>query len=1713
MGSNPSNKSPHRDMRQRLSIPRLLLSSCLLFAGQLSYANDSFGPGGGFGGNAPPEEVKDYGYNFHEQNNITPEIPTLTTDLFGDQIDPSSGSVSFSQTDISIPGNSGLPVTITRTLSDPDSWFRETREFENWSLSIPHVRSTYITDKSGNAKNAYWAVGKACSRRLNSNPTFSKYVSYGLGDNQTQAYQGSKDSYWNGDTVSIPGQGSAKFTEKAGSYKRYNNRNWKVTCITNSDGTEGFKITLDNGVVYTMGKQRTVKSLKPFNLSPVMSLTPCNGSSRPCPMEAVGPSDPDESVQYPQYFVFMQATRVEDRFGNWVKYSYHSDGRLKQITSNDGRTITVNYSGNRVSSISANGKTWNYRYDDYRIKTLKTVVRPDNKEWSYSHDKTSNNSLWILNNVAEHAQAPHHGIQCIESGTRDFIEMTHPEGMQGKFVLEEVCQGQSEVPKIRRPNPLRRNYDTYFIPRISNLFAISTKTLTMSDGEEYIWNYDYSDNDGVYQGDSINSSHRLSLGVSGVETAHLKSTTTINPDNSKTIQYFDRRYGKTSGNLLYSEVYNEHGSLLKRSSYQYTDGEYHGKPLMYTAISLTADAFTEADITKGHAASRKQLTSKKVENFVTIGDVYTTTYSDFDVYDLPQKTYEYNDFSNKKKYTKTYYNHDKTYNLLGRHSRTEVSSSDSNYTEVSKTTYHSATGSYKSQPNYHYEFGRWYKRNQSYHTSGVQAGLPKRVQYNGASYNSASRWVEFSNYKRGKAQTIGTPQSKSTTSQYAYLEVNNDGLVTKVTDFENHCTRYSYNSIGRLTLIDPCDNRWLNTTIGYTTTSGSDGLNYVFSGMLKQTITRGNYQKITYFDNLLRPRMIKEWDKAKSSTTRYTRTSYDAFNRPTYQSNPWLSSTTNYGRETKYDALGRVVNVDDNTSSGSIGYSYLSGNRVRVNDNKGHQTTTTYLAYGSPSQSLATYIAAPENTNTTLNYNIFGNLTSITQGGITERRVYDGYQRHCKTTRPDVGNTAVSYNALNELLWSAKGSSVSSSTGSCDNSVSSSDKATYAYDNLGNVRSINYADNSPDKTFVYDKNNLLKTLTAGNVTTAYTYNSEKLLEKETLSVDSNNFVLDYFYNSNGHLSDLRYPSGTKIAFVPNALGQPTTAGAHATHATYHANGALKSHLYGNDYYYKMTQNTSGLPSTTYDKITQQGGGGGGLTPIDPIGIKPIGIDPIKNPPIATRSLESAGTATTSATISAPSRAVAARRPDGAVDVYAIKQAFTYDANSNLTFWDDQISSNKNVYDFRATYDGLDRLDRITDSYSGTGEVAYDSMGNITFYKIGNKSLNYHYNSNKQLASVTGYLSRSFQYDDKGNVTSNGVHTFNYNTAEQMYSSDAGSYVYDGNGKRVKTVDDQGTSYSMYSRDGQLVYRKINGTHVNYYHLGKKLVARKKGSTITYVHTDFLGSPAAESNSSGTVTANMHYQPFGESIETPKDEVGYTGHKFDKSLGLNYMQARYYDPVIGRFYSNDPVGYRDVYTFNRFAYANNNPYKFTDPNGEAPWVLFGALVGGGVNFVAQGLTKGFDNVDYTQVAVAAAVGATGVGLAESIGASVAGMGLTAAQSMAVNAGGNAAVGATLGALGTVTNSLVDGLQGDSDGSFPSLDALGSSATEGAIFGGLGSVVGEGLSNATVGANNVLFGKKGTPNAFGKFVTDLGADIVGAGSDVKNTVMDYFKDEKD
>jgi RHS repeat-associated protein len=120
-----------------------------------------------------------------------------------------------------------------------------------------------------------------------------------------------------------------------------------------------------------------------------------------------------------------------------------------------------------------------------------------------------------------------------------------------------------------------------------------------------------------------------------------------------------------------------------------------------------------------------------------------------------------------------------------------------------------------------------------------------------------------------------------------------------------------------------------------------------------------------------------------------------------------------------------------------------------------------------------------------------------------------------------------------------------------------------------------------------------------------------------------------------------------------------------------------------------------------------------------------------------------------------------------------------------------------------------------------------------------------------------------------------------------------------------------------------------------------VVSRPAGSgTTTYVHTDGLRSPVAETTAAGTVTSRR-YEPYGASTSgQPQQGPGYAGHVTDAETGLSYMQQRYYDPMAGRFLSVDPVA-ASTTSFNRYAYAANNPYKNIDPDGryESPaWLL-------------------------------------------------------------------------------------------------------------------------------------------------------------------------------
>ncbi|PZS67843.1 hypothetical protein A7X75_16155 [Stenotrophomonas maltophilia] len=80
------------------------------------------------------------------------------------------------------------------------------------------------------------------------------------------------------------------------------------------------------------------------------------------------------------------------------------------------------------------------------------------------------------------------------------------------------------------------------------------------------------------------------------------------------------------------------------------------------------------------------------------------------------------------------------------------------------------------------------------------------------------------------------------------------------------------------------------------------------------------------------------------------------------------------------------------------------------------------------------------------------------------------------------------------------------------------------------------------------------------------------------------------------------------------------------------------------------------------------------------------------------------------------------------------------------------------------------------------------------------------------------------------------------------------------------------------------------------------------TTVTYIHTDALGSVVAESDANGNVTKRNDYEPYGDLVGGQvADEPGYTGHVSDSATGLSYMQQRYMDPQLGVFLSGSSTG--------------------------------------------------------------------------------------------------------------------------------------------------------------------------------------------------------------
>jgi Rhs family protein len=106
-------------------------------------------------------------------------------------------------------------------------------------------------------------------------------------------------------------------------------------------------------------------------------------------------------------------------------------------------------------------------------------------------------------------------------------------------------------------------------------------------------------------------------------------------------------------------------------------------------------------------------------------------------------------------------------------------------------------------------------------------------------------------------------------------------------------------------------------------------------------------------------------------------------------------------------------------------------------------------------------------------------------------------------------------------------------------------------------------------------------------------------------------------------------------------------------------------------------------------------------------------------------------------------------------------------------------------------------------------------------------------------------------------------------------------------------------------------------------------------TVTYYYTSPQGTVLVKADSAGNLISTADYRPYGsQALGTPEQGPGYAGHVNDVDSELVYMQARYYDPEVGRFISVDPkaVTIGNAASLSRFSYAANNPLTNIDPDG-------------------------------------------------------------------------------------------------------------------------------------------------------------------------------------
>lgn len=330
------------------------------------------------------------------------------------------------------------------------------------------------------------------------------------------------------------------------------------------------------------------------------------------------------------------------------------------------------------------------------------------------------------------------------------------------------------------------------------------------------------------------------------------------------------------------------------------------------------------------------------------------------------------------------------------------------------------------------------------------------------------------------------------------------------------------------------------------------------------------------------------------------------------------------------------------------------------------------------------------------------------------------------------------------------------------------------------------------------------------------------------------------------------------------------------------------------------------------------------------------------------------------------------------------------------------------------------------SYDGAGNVKaiggssfrYDAFGRLAFASLatgisglgGNVTQQYTYDSFGNLTQLAG-SSPTFSlsvpadpvtnrlaggvYDDAGNLRQWSNHTYEVDAFNQIWRVRLGNaqewiHIYTADDERLFSYLLEGTSaggtttrYTLRDLDGkvlrQITYDRVAGTFTfdsDYIYRGDRLLAAQTPGLRYHYHPDHLGTPRQITGSGGIFVSYHQYLPYGQELTDPNQDaerMKFTGHERDFHVPgsgdeLDYMHARYYNPLLGRFLRVDPLAASGEalrpQSWNRFGYAGRNPMNLVDPDGRQELSVYlqgrAALPVGGEGSV--GLVLNHENVE-------------------------------------------------------------------------------------------------------------------------------------------------------